>query len=280
MRPEQAGELLAELGFTDTTAVPITGGWASWTFDVADGRILRVARNPEIAASHRREARLLPALARAVDFAVPVPSGVGVFRGLTYMVYAKLPGRSFEAGDDLDSVTGLLRGLREFPVAEAARLLGCGTAAADWQHDYRHMWGTWVQDLVLPVLDAPLRRRAEAAFTAILPELAAISPALTHRDLGREHILVDPDTRRATGMIDFETATVGDPDIDLIGLLLTAGEAATRRVIEKLPGEVSWPRLRFYAWMGAVHAIHHGIEEGDAELVADATANLRHRLTQ
>lgn len=279
MRPDEASGLLAALGFTDTTVTPISGGWASWTFDVAGGSILRVARSPEIDAAHRREARLLPELARTVGFAVPEPTHFGVHDRQTYMVYRKLPGRGLRPGDDLKPVGAMLAELHAFPLDRAAELLGCGTTPDAWRDDYLDMW-KWVEAEVLPVLDVPLRDRTRSAFDAVLPELSAITPALVHRDLGCEHILVDPATGNPTGVIDFETATVGDPDIDLVGLLITFGEAAIRELVAELSGETSWARLRFYVWMGAVHAIRHGIQENDDQLVAEAVDGLRKRLDQ
>ncbi|MGH8877708.1 MAG: phosphotransferase family protein [Stackebrandtia sp.] len=277
MRAHEARRLLAELGFADPSVTPITGGWASWTFELESGQILRVARNPEIDAAHRREARLLPALAESVSFAVPAPTHFGVHNGLTYMVYRRLPGRGLRAGDEVAPIASMLAELHAFPVEQAVELLGCEGTAQAWRYDYVGIW-KWVDAEVLPVLDTPLREAVRSEFDAVLPELADITPALVHRDLGCEHILTDPDTRVPTGIIDFETATVGDPVIDFVGLLITLGEVETRRLVDAWPGEFSWSRLRFYMWMGAVHAIRYGIREGDDALIAEGVEGLRGRL--
>lgn len=284
MRADEAQRLLVRLGFDDATATPISGGWASWTFDVNGEWILRVARNPEIDAAHRREARLLPELARAVDFAVPEPVHFGVHDGQTYMVYAKLPGRGLRAGDDLAPVAGMLAQLHGFDVERAARLLDCEPTAAAWRDDYLQI-RAWVDELVLPVLDTDLRDRVNAAYDAILPELASLRPTLIHRDLGCEHILTDPDTKAPTAIIDFETATVGDLAIDFVGLLVTLGETATRRVVadwsalRAAPTDAAfWRRLRFYHWLGSAHAVKYGLDEDDEAIVRDGVAGLRRRL--
>lgn len=287
MRADAARAFLAELGIEDTTVTPITGGWASWTFETGGGRILRIARNAEIDAAHRREARLLPELARELDFAVPAPSHFGVHDGLTYMVYPKLPGRDLRPGDDLEPLAAMLAGLHGFDVDRAAKLLECEPTAAAWRDDYLRI-RAWVDELVLPVLDADLRDRVNAEYDAILPDLAALRPMLVHRDLGCEHILTDPGTKTPTAIIDFETATAGDPAIDFVGLLVTLGEAAARRVVadwSRRPGmpqpdAAFWRRLRFYRWLGSAHAVKYGLDEDDEAIVGDGVAGLRQRLAE
>ena len=280
--PADAAALLASTGrpaAAEPAPTPVSGGWASWTFAVAGTHILRVARTPEIAAAHRREERLLPVLAPTLDFAVPVPEHVGVYEGRTFMLYRMLPGRALAAGDRLDRVAGMLRGLHAFPVERAGALLGCGTSPADWRAEYEAD-RAWIDAVVLPVLDPRLRETVARAYDAAVAGLGGgFTPVLVHRDLGTEHILCDPATGVPTGMIDFETAHVGDPAIDFVGLHITFGEAAVRKVIAAYGTPVPLDRLRFYVWMGAVHAIRYGVEEGDAALVAEAVAGLRERIT-
>ncbi|ADD46055.1 phosphotransferase family protein [Stackebrandtia nassauensis] len=277
MRSDEASRFLAELGIADDSVTPITGGWASWTFATGSGRILRVARNPEIDAAHRRESRLLPELAEAVSFAVPAPTHFGVHKGMTYMVYPRLPGRGLEPGDRVRAVAPMLAELHAFPVDRAAELLGCAVTAEAWRDDYLEI-GKWVEGEVLPVLDGELRDRVRREYDATLPDLAAISPALIHRDLGCEHILTDPETGMPTGIIDFETATVGDPAIDYVGLLVTFGEQVTRELIAASGSEISWRLVRFYHWLGAAHAVKYGLAERDDAIVADGIEGLRRRL--
>lgn len=265
--------LLAHLGVSEAAA-PIHGGWASWTFDVGGDRILRVARNAEIAAAHRREERLLPELARHVDFAVPVPTAVGEFDGHTYMLYPRLPGRAIGAGDRVGEVAGMLRRLHAFPAERAAELLGC--EAGGWHDDYRLQDRVWLHRDVLPRLEPELRAAVGKAFDEALDSLRGFTPVLVHRDLGTEHILCD-DGGTPTGVIDFETATLGDPAIDFVGLWATFGADVTRELIADYGLPVSEERLRFYLWMGAAHAIRHGVEEGDEAIVADGIAGLSRR---
>jgi aminoglycoside phosphotransferase (APT) family kinase protein len=45
---------------------------------------------------------------------------------------------------------------------------------------------------------------------------------LVHNDLGPEHVLVDEETTLPIELIDFESAWVGDPAIDFVGLMRLA----------------------------------------------------------
>ena len=279
MDTAEATELLTAAGCPARTVTPIHGGWASWTFDV-DGRdILRVARDPEIATAHRREARLLPVLSRRIAVAVPQPTTVAEFRGRTYMIYPRVPGRALRPGDPLPPVATVLRRLHAFPAAEAAELLGCGATAEDWQRRYRR-YGDWITAVVLPELPAALRPEVVDRFQAGVAGLDRIVPRLVHADLGTEHIMVDPDTGAAFGLIDFETATVGDPAIDFVGLLMTLGFDGTERLITEYAAPVDRRRMRFYWWLGAAHAIKYGVDKSDRELIADGVAGLRDRLSR
>lgn len=274
---EAASELLAEVKFPMAPITPIHGGWASWTFDLAGSHILRVSRRSDIDAAHQRETRLLPVLAQTVNFAVPVPIRFGWFRGRRYMIYAKLPGRAMRSGDEIEPVADMLRQLHDFPVARAAALVRCGPTSQAWHQDYLDSW-TWIARDVLPLLDSSLRDQVTNRYKRMLPQLAQITPVLVHRDLGTEHIRVAAGTNTPHGIIDFETATVGDAAIDFVGILITLGEAATERVIAAYGGSICWARLWFYWWIGAVHAIHHGVVSEDASIVADGIAGLRQRI--
>jgi aminoglycoside 2''-phosphotransferase len=93
-----ARDALRGAGLACTELIPIVGGWASWTFEV-DGRwTVRFPRTAEVANGHERE-RLLPELAAHVTFAVPRPEFRGVYRGLPFDAYEKLPGEPLTARD-------------------------------------------------------------------------------------------------------------------------------------------------------------------------------------
>lgn len=278
MTPSDTAAILDAVGLASAQVEPITGGWASWTFDVDGIWILRVARNDVVARAHRREATLLPMVAECLDIAVPVPTVVAEHAGKTYMVYRRLPGRPFQKGDSIESLATAIRSLHDVPTADVASVLGDDPSPSAWRAGYERD-REWIRDQVLPELDDGLASELMDRFDAAIPELDRVRPVLVHRDLGLEHVLVDDSTGRVTGLIDFEDATLGDPAIDLVGVLASLGEHATRDLIRHY-GEPapSWERLQFYFWMGSVHAIRYGVETGEPEIIADGINGLRQRL--
>ncbi|HEY3609253.1 MAG TPA: phosphotransferase [Pseudonocardiaceae bacterium] len=261
------------------TVRQIHGGWASFTF-LVDGRdgghILRFARTAEVAAAHRREAALLPLLARSVSFAVPVPSFFRDWGGHTCMCYPLIAGRSLTVADGWPALAGVLRELHGFPVDAARGALGQDGSVTQWLAYYQRLW-TDIAREVLPVLDTALGSLLERAYRRFLDGDWDFTPVLVHRDLAPEHILVDDDGR-VVGLIDFEDATVGDPAIDFAGLLGILGPARVETLIADYGLPISRDRLRCYWWLVPVHELRHGLATGDRAIVDTAIAELRQRI--
>lgn len=280
MDVETVKSLAGQLGFRADSLRPITGGWASWTYDLADADgsswILRIARTAEINAAHRREQSILPLLHEALSFAVPLPEHHGDWHGQRYLAYRKLPGRPLRAGDRHGSVAGMLRELHTFPAEIASKALG---PTRPWRGEYVRLRDKFEQ-AAIPMLDPPLAATVRREYDRFLSAPMGFTPALVHRDLGTEHILVDPATGTPTGMIDFEDAAIGDPAIDFVGLLATLGDAVTAEIRADYGSPIDADRLRFYWWLGALHALDYGIENDDGEIVRDAIDGLRKRLAR
>lgn len=270
--------LAKQLGFVERSLRPILGGWASWTFDVAasDGSpwILRIARTAEINAAHRREERLLPLLHKTLSFAVPLPEHGGDWNEHRYLAYRKLAGRPLRTGDRQVAVAGMLRELHAFPVDVAAAALG---PTGSWREEYVRLREKFEQAAIRR-LDAELAAAVRREYDRFLAGPMDFTTALVHRDLGTEHILVDPATRTPTGMIDFEDATIGDPAIDFVGILITFGDVVTDEILAAYDSPIDLDRLRFYWWLGALHALDYGVETNDEQLIRDAVDGLRNRL--
>ena len=243
---------LRRSGFDCRSVEPIAQqGWASWTY-VVDGRfVARFPRNDDIVAAMHREMRLLPALAAHVSFRVPLP----VHATDEWFVYELIRGRGFEVGDDVASAMSAIDELHSFPVDEARLLLD----PPSW-HDRWASTFSLFESVAFPHLPRDLVERVVAAWPFEPPE----RETLVHDDLGLEHLIVDED-RRVVGMIDFEDATVGDPQVDLVPLVHACGMPATERM---------W-RFR---WNGALHAVVHHVWEDEPAEIEAAIAELRRRL--
>lgn len=263
----------------DPTA-PVTalvGGWSSRVFHVAPDWIVRFARDAEAAERHKREWRLLPVVAASVSFAVPVIAHVGMHDGLPFSAHRRVPGSVARPGRiSPRAYVAALVDLHDVPPPAVAAAVG---VPCSWLDRYERLRAE-IAAKVLPVLDGNLASRVAQGFDAFLEDdLAEAGPnRLVHADLGAAHILTIGD--RIIGIIDFEDAMLGDPAIDLVGIRLLEGRDFARRVIAQHPrlDESAVGRIDFYTWMGSVHAIIYGVDQGNPAEVAAGIAGLRKRI--
>jgi aminoglycoside 2''-phosphotransferase len=248
---DTARDELAKVDLSPARIEPILGGWASWTFELDGELVVRFPRDADIVEAMHREMRLLPALAEHVSFRVPVP----LYVTEDWFVYEKIPGRGLMPGDDVDAALAMIDELHTFPIDEAARLLG---RPAREQH-FAEEWSIFSAEALVH-LDDELRSRV-----AVLREPTEVERlTLIHNDLGPEHVIVD-DAGRPVGIIDFEDAIVGDPDVDRMPLHVVVGRPLTEQM---------W---RSHC-RGTLHAIVHHVREGEHHEVPQAVAELRRRL--
>lgn len=103
-------------------------------------------------------------------------------------------------------------------------------------HLFRHQQ-TWVHQWFKPMLADP--------------DWMSYTPCLMNGDLSSYHLLVDPDTQRLSGIIDFGTAGIGDPACDFTCLLDQYGEDFVQRV-GKTYGDFSHLLGRARWWAGTM----------------------------
>jgi len=265
---------------------PIHGGWAYWTFEV-DGRLIfRFPRDEGTAEDLGRELRLLPALAPTVSFRVPEPRWVGSWNGHPFWGYRKIEGRPLGAGDPnaravlLGELASMVAELHSFPTHLACELLGMEGTTRAWKARYEALRDE-AAERVVPLLGGRASSRMGKVFAAFLRDPFDFTPVLVHGDLGAEHVLVDSRDRRLIGLIDFETARIGDPAIDFVGFWITLGPERTAAIV----GAYSTPidselvnRVRHYWWMGSLHAVLSGLDEERQDIVEDGLRELHRRL--
>jgi aminoglycoside 2''-phosphotransferase len=264
-------------------------GWASWVFEAGD-ILVRVPKREYVVRSHQKERRLLPALSRQLPWPVPVheyccDDGPN---GRPFTGYKRIPGVPLS---DLDpcSAPGLggelgafLRALHDFPGGEAAALGVPYHDPARWREGYRGFFEDIVRT-IFPLLGCESRSLTEELFDTYLGDDAnfRFTPSLIHYDLGPEHLLVDPETRRLTGVIDFEDCVVGDTAGDLSWPLHRFAEIAGAEAVEALRDAYGReaiaalePRTDFYRRQWPYHTIIYGLEVGDATYVEEGIAAL------
>jgi aminoglycoside 2''-phosphotransferase len=262
----------------DAALVWIDSGWDSRVLEVNGQWIFQFARRPEITGQFRKELRLLPELAGRLPCTIPNP----VFTRLDdpkfiCMGYRKLNG---EALSDATATTAMatqigafLNCLHQFPLDSVSQT-GLIVLRADvWRTQYLDFY-RWVQKGVLPQVSETLRKNMRNLWEDFLDteENFHFTPVLIHGDLGVEHILVDPDSDRLVGVIDWGDARVGDPALDFAGLLASCGADFVSQVLgsyaRRLDGRF-WQRMAFYRDIQPFYRMHYGMEVGDKRCFAE-----------
>ena len=205
----------------------------------------------------------------------------GDWRGWPFFVYARLPGRPLRPteGRRLGQHLGrMLQELHGFPREEAERLLSTRATMAAWRNRCRKLWDR-MERVVLPRLDPGLSvdvQREHHSFVEAPPDFPLM---FAHADLGPEHVLVGDRGARLSGIIDFESATIGDPAIDVLPLVRHLGRPLMPALLAgRAFGDDLERRLRFYSWMGSAHAILYGAAKGRPDIVAGGIEELRRRI--
>lgn len=115
----------------------------------------------------------------------------------------------------------------------------------DWVDLYKR-----IQDEVFPYLMIHTREWAKNHFESFLDSKSNFDyePKLIHGDLGCYHILFDRKRNRINGIIDFGTAGLGDPALDIGTLIYIYGEFFVSKFEKVYPETYSYlKRARFYA---------------------------------
>ena len=104
-----------------------------------------------------------------------------------------------------------------------------------------------------------------------IPAPRAAPPVLAHQDFACEHVLIDPATGRATGVIDWADATLGDPADDFAGVLAWLGETFLGEVLARYTGPADAGLVGRARVVAAIHGAvgaWYGLEGGRPEHLA------------
>jgi AbrB family looped-hinge helix DNA binding protein len=241
----------------------------SVVYEVDDVWIFRFPRRAEVVEWLRAEAALLPKLAPRLP--VPVPRfDIAVFGTANAVGYRKLLGRPLAHGTDNaalgDAVGRFLNALHAFPVDVARRLVRAQTDTA-----LRRF-----ADDVLPLLGRDTRMLGERLLADARD--AQFEAALTHADLGPEHLLHVGD--ELTGVIDWSDARVGDPAIDFAWTLYGTGPSFADALAHAYGGidDATRARALVFHKLGPWHEVVYGLDTDQPEFVATGLLGARSRL--
>ena len=214
-------------------------GFFSVAVETASGVVFRLGVIPEVRQRHDMEASLLPWLSGLLPLPVPrpewtIPSGEWFPHG--GMGYRKLSGVPLTADvlarADQDAIASQLGNfifaLEQIRTAEAVArgAPGPDSLATGWVR---------TRDAVLPILRPLLDDREYGQVSRFWEDLLQdpgmrFEPVLTHGDLGDNNILIDVDTSRVTGILDWEWMSVGDQAQNFRGVYRDPNPGFDRKV--------------------------------------------------
>ena len=290
-RPWKADRVLSEDGIRAAIASQFPGvdlgrlehigsGFEYDAYRTADDRVFRFPRRVEHAGTFRWESgvhglvadRLRPvAVPRVELWGRPGPYFPYAFTG-----HRLVPGRPAddpgipESADLAAELGEALSRIHSVPAAEARNrgVMPAADGPAEWLAEVRENAPT-LRGLDTAV-DAALEwieRRAE------VPPDRDGPPRLLHNDLCPDHILVDPDSGRLTGILDWTDAALGDPAFDFIVLVAWRGWRFFERVRKVYTPELDPDFDRRVAFLARVSSIDWLWEARERE--ADANKHIR-----
>jgi aminoglycoside 2''-phosphotransferase len=262
-------------------------GWDNVLFAIDDERIARFAKNARTSRLLETEAALLREIAPLLP--VPVPRPEFVARSpdapdIALMIYQRIPGVPLDdvALDDaliaalapalaqaLDALHGIAATGRN--AIEIPRFTADG-----WVERHRVLYRQTRAD-VRQGLGAAAFERYEAWWSDYLtnPASRAFEPCLVHGDLAPEHILVEAEPWRLSGIIDFGDAMWADPALDLAGWPEPLALAVATEMRSITPDRAFWTRRKAYHHIAPLHALLAGRNLGKPDLLGNGVETLR-----
>lgn len=243
--------------------------------------VFRFARTPQAHAALARESALLTALGGHLPLAIPQPRYVAS----DFVGYGRLSGEPLDAATlralppaDQQAIAAqlgaFLRALHTTPldaVPEAARI------RADTHDEWADLY-VRIRERLFAYMRPDARQAVAAHFEPYLGDAAhfAFAPALRHGDIGPGNVIYDPATARLSAILDFGSAGIGDPALDLASSLLGPrgyGEQFVPALEAAYPGVTEMlPRARFYAGTFALQAALYGAEHDNPDELRDGLA--------
>jgi aminoglycoside 2''-phosphotransferase len=283
------GEAFPALAITSLRYFAV--GWDYELWEVNGDLLFRFPLREECAPPLLVEARLLAALQGHVSIAIPQPlfvsEGCPAFP-MPFFAYRKLPGVPLDQ-TALDvagrraiarQIGGFLSELHSFPIDQAAALGVRVRAGGRWRERYVNLHER-AREKMGPLLSAGEAQSLEAFWDGFLgrAEHFAFTPALIHCDLAPEHILIDEDGARVTGVIDFGDVLVGDPALDFAGVEADFREDVLRSYAGSAD-ETFRERAEIYrSRISPIYAVLHGLSEGLPEWVDRGLEGIRRQST-
>ncbi len=247
---------------------------------VNDAWVFRFPKAPATLASLPDEVAVLRALAGQLPLATPEPRYVNLESPHPGMGYPLLPGAPLSrewlaTAPPRDHIAARLgEFLRAFHALPADLL--AGQSVQDGREEWAELYAN-IRGRLFPFMRPDAREEVAARFEAFLAseQDGDWAPAPRHGDFGAGNILYDAAAGEVTGVIDFGSAGLGDPAVD-IAALSTLGQAVLERAVVAYPeAAVYLDRAAFYRSTFVLQQAWYGLRDGSQEDFEDGIARYR-----
>lgn len=246
------------------------------TADVVLDRTRRLAwRFPRSADSCRHLPEQCATLVAVRKAGLPAPEVVGAEfsggPGTAHVCMRLLVGVALGDAANLLSSTSALR-----LTADLASLLnrlwaatpeGLPASKRAWHQQWRDMEQRARKSL-LPLLSGAAAAQALHDLQTAVTTASTSPTAFIHGDLGGENLLVQPEDGQLVGVLDWDTAGVGDPAVDLAALRATLPRSVWTLLVDRVDGSDSMLcRADAYSATFGLQEALLGVADGDTDAV-------------
>lgn len=258
----------------DTRQLSFLG--SGWEFDVwmnEDGWVFRFPRRAESSGLFEQERRIHDLVSRFLSPGIGIPHAE-LFgepaAGFPYPIVAHrfIPGTPADVSDErlwpvlAREIGQALGAIHSIPVGSAR---AAGVEEIEGDDKGRNQWIEHPLEVLTALRgrDPRIDHAVEWTRQVSVTTMRSDGPLrFIHHDLSPEHLLVDPESGRLTGILDWTDAIIGDAARDFVFLVAWRGWQCAEEVLSYYPHQVDpgfRERLRFMskvltvAWLGYAH---------------------------
>lgn len=255
---------------------------------INDEFVFRFPRHQDALLDLRNETSITQRIAKFVPFAVPVAQWkrLEVNADIPFVGHRAIPGVPLSAtAGRVDSAREKLLSavIGRFAIALHAVPLDVLDGAEPRVRDRPEDWLSWMREveaLLLPSLPVGVARRVAAEVGGIVDSLVRLKfePTLRHGNFGEGNTLVNDACSHVTGVIDFGSAAIGDPAVDIAGIM--SSSKIGKHVIAYLKGHYAGivdliPRAELYMRTFPIDEALLGTKGRDPEAIERGVARFQ-----
>ncbi len=231
-------------------------GMDSVAFLVNDSLVFRFPKDEEVRQNLAKEIAALPILRQQLELEIPDFEYIGAKD--SFVGYRKIEGEfltkasfySFSKNEQANIQKTLAEFLTTIHQQNLDEFIKYGIEVQNFRAEYQSDFEN-TRKYVFPLLSVENKEFITKQFRLYLEndENFFYQPVLLHNDFRAEHIFVDTETKKITGIIDFGDIGIGDADYDLMCLVEDYGEDFVQSFLEFYPHQNHEKLfLKLYFW--------------------------------